>query len=770
MSAHDAARLGVFDVRVPDDVPQRPVGADVGDADAATFGLSSDEFAQVRDHLARPPVAVEAAMFGALWSEHCGYKNSRPLLRRLPTEGPQVLQGPGENAGVVDVGDGWGVAFKMESHNHPSAVEPVQGAATGVGGILRDIFAMGARPFAVLDALRFGDVRSDRTRYLLDGVVRGIAGYGNAIGVPTVGGEISFHPCYEQNPLVNVMALGLLRHEHLQSGTVGAAGNLLVYVGSRTGRDGLGGAVFASADLSDASEADRPAVQVGDPFMEKLLLEACLEAIDAGLVVGVQDMGAAGLTSSVAEMAHRATGGVDLRVDLVPRREQGMTPLEVMLSESQERMVLTARPEQVEALLTLLRRWELEAVVVGRVADHGRFRLWDGDALVGDMPVAPLNEAPTYVREGREDPNVAAARERDLSDVPLPADAGAALLSLLADPTIASKAAVYRQYDHQVMTNSVLLPGVGDAAVMRIKGSRRGVAATVDCNARYVYLAPRRGAALAVVEAARNLAVVGATPLGVTDNLNFGNPTVPETYYQLQEAVEGLREACLALETPVTGGNVSLYNQYRTETGQRAIHPTPTVGMVGSVPDGERRAESGLRRDGDVILLLGGGSAPALGASTYLWAVHGLEAGEPPALDLDAARGLVRCLSDLVQSGVVDSAHDVGDGGVAVALSEMAIIGGRGFEARLEADWAERWDAALFGEAAAWALVAVPRERVERVRSAATSTGLDCLELGSSGGARLRMRVGAEPEARIDVTLDAARQAFEATIAEALAV
>jgi len=756
-------------VVVPERVPAAPAGVIAHADQAATFGLSAEEFALMVGHLGRDPVAVEAAMFGALWSEHCGYKNSRPLLRRLPTEGPQVLQGPGENAGVVDVGDGWGVAFKMESHNHPSAVEPVQGAATGVGGILRDIFAMGARPFAVLDALRFGDVTTARTRYLLDGVVRGIAGYGNAIGVPTVGGEIGFHPCFEQNPLVNVMALGLLRHERLQSGTVGEAGNLLVYVGSRTGRDGLGGAVFASADLTDASDADRPAVQVGDPFLEKLLLEACLEAIEADLVVGVQDMGAAGLTSSVAEMAHRAGRGVDLRVDLVPRRESGMSALEVMLSESQERMVLTARPDQVEALLALLRRWELEALVVGSVAEHDRFRLWDGDALVGDMPVGPLNEAPTYVREGRESASVRAARERDLTGLPLPVDAGAVLLELLADPNVASKQAVYRQYDHQVMTNGVVLPGAADAAVMRIKGSRRGVAATVDCNHRYVYLAPRRGAALAVVEAARNLAAVGATPLGVTDNLNFGNPTVAETYFQLQEAIEGLREACLALATPVTGGNVSLYNQYRTEAGQVSIHPTPTVGMVGVLPDVERRAVAGLRRDGDVVVLLGAGT-PSIGASVYLWCAHGAEAGTPPDLDLEAADRLVRCLASLVQDGLVDTAHDVGDGGLAVAIAEMAILGDRGARVTVPTALASRWDAALFGEAASLALVAVPERRVDDVTAAVVGAGLEAHRLGVVGGRRLAIRHADAPAGGLDLDLDVLRHTFERTIAEALAV
>ncbi|MEY3021053.1 MAG: hypothetical protein RIS86_249 [Planctomycetota bacterium] len=747
-----------------------PQGTAVGRDRAATFGLSDDEFDRVVEHLGRLPVALEAAMFGALWSEHCGYKNSRPLLRRLPTEGPQVLQGPGENAGVVDVGDGFAVAFKMESHNHPSAVEPVQGAATGVGGILRDIFAMGARPFAILDALRFGDLATPRTRYLLHGVVEGIAGYGNAIGVPTVGGEIHFHPSYQENPLVNVMALGLMRHEDLQSGTLGAAGHVLLYVGSKTGRDGLGGAVFASADLSVASGADRPAVQVGDPFMEKLLLEACLEAIARGLVAGIQDMGAAGLTSSVGEMAHRAGLGVDLDVARVPTREVGMTPLEIMLSESQERMVLTAAPGREDELLALLRRWELDACPIGVVRDHGRFRVFDDGVLVGDMPVGPLNEAPTYTRPPREDERVRQARARDLTSLPDVVDPSVALLALLAEPGIASKRAVYRRYDHQVMTNTVVLPGAADAAVLRLKGTRRGVAATVDCNGRYVGLAPRHGAALAVVEAARNLACVGATPLAITDNLNFGNPTVPEVYFQLSEAIEGLRDACLALHTPVTGGNVSLYNQYRDADGAaRAILPTPTVGMVGVLADVEKRATLAFARDGDQVLLLGEGT-PALGASTYLALAHGIEAGAPPALDLVAAAALIRLVSGLIAGGTVDVAHDVGEGGIAVALAEMAIAGGRGVDARLPDDLAPRRDAALFGEAAHLALVAVPADRVAAVQAAAERAGCGATPLGVVGGDRVRVAArAAAVDAAIDVALDAAVHAFEATIAEALA-
>jgi len=746
-----------------------PVGVEVDATRASTFGLDAVEFAKVGEALGRTPLALEAAMFGALWSEHCGYKNSRPLLKRLPTEGPQVLQGPGENAGVVDVGEGWGVAFKMESHNHPSAVEPVQGAATGVGGILRDIFAMGARPFAVLDSLRFGDLSLARTRYLLHGVVEGIASYGNAIGVPTVGGEIAFHPSYQENPLVNVMALGLLRHEDLQSGTVGSVGHVLLYVGAKTGRDGLGGAVFASADLSAASQADRPAVQVGDPFLEKLLLEACLEAIAAGLVAGIQDMGAAGLTSSVAEMAYRAGLGVDLDVGRVPRRETGMTPLEVMLSESQERMVLTAVPGREDQLIALLRRWELDAVPVGVVRAHSRFRIFEGESLVGDMPLRELNEAPTYLREGRERLVTSAARERSLADLRPLANLDDALLALLRDPTIASKRAVFERYDHQVMTNSVVLPGAADAAVMRIKGSRRGVAATVDCNGRYVGLAPRAGAALAVVEAARNLACVGATPLGITDNLNFGNPTDPEVYFELEEAIEGLAAACVALGTPVTGGNVSLYNQYRAPDGSvRAILPTPTVGMVGVVPDVARTARLGFRRVGDVVALLGAGT-PSLGASQLLASLYGLEVGAPPACDLTAAATLVEAVSSGVQRGLLDTAHDVAEGGVAVALAEMAIAGDLGVTVNLDGlgiDGVVASERALFGEAAHLILVALPAAELDGLRAWVEDRGVPLQVLGEVGGSALRIVHG---ERSLSLSLPEMRAAFERPLAEALA-
>ncbi|HEX7022578.1 MAG TPA: phosphoribosylformylglycinamidine synthase subunit PurL [Trueperaceae bacterium] len=726
------------------------------------FGLSSEEFDLVVAALGREPNTLEAAMFGALWSEHCGYKNSRPLLKRLPSKGARVLQGPGENAGVVDVGEGWALAFKMESHNHPSAVEPVQGAATGVGGILRDIFAMGARPVAVLDSLRFGPLTSPRTRHLLSGVVEGVSLYGNAIGVPTVGGEVVFHDCYQENPLVNVMALGLLRHEELQSGTVGEPGNKIIYVGSRTGRDGLGGAVFASADLSERSGEDRPAVQVGDPFLEKLLLEACLEAIRGRLVVGVQDMGAAGLTSSVAEMAHRAGLGVDFHVDRVPRREAGMSPLEVMLSESQERMVVSVRPDREAELLALLARWELEAVGVGEVTASGRFRVLEAGQVVADMPVAALNEAPSYARSGREAPDVIALREAPV-DVPLPADLGSVLRTLLSRPSLAGKRPVFERYDMQVMTNTVVLPGQADAAVLRIKGSRLGVAATTDCNARYCYLSPREGARIAVAEAARNLAAVGATPLAITDNLNFGNPTREDVYFQLSEAVEGLREACLALGTPVTGGNVSLYNQYLEGDRLRAIHPTPTVGMVGVLPDVARRATQGFQREGDRVILVGENTME-LGASEYLHAVHGLEAGRPPRLDLVREKAVQDVVIDLIQGGLCDTAHDCSEGGLGLALAEMALAGCLG--AMLSVDGEGRPDALLFGEAQSRIVVAVQPEVESRVVAMLERAGVPYRLLGTVGGQQLSLRWSG---GGFDLPLRDLSEAYDRPLREAMA-
>jgi len=741
---------------------------------AGTFGLSTDEYDLLVSRIGREPNALEAAIVGAMWSEHCGYKNSRPLFSAFPTTGPQVLQGPGENAGVVDIGEGWGVAFKMESHNHPSAVEPFQGAATGVGGILRDIFAMGARPFAVLDSLRFGDPDSPRTRFLLNGVVEGISHYGNAIGVPTVGGEVTFHPSYQENPLVNVMALGLLRHEDLAKGTMGEVGNVIIYVGSKTGRDGLGGAVFASADLSDASQADRPAVQVGDPFMEKLLLEATLEAIESGVVAGVQDMGAAGLVSSTCEMAYRAGLGITMRLDDVPTREEGMVPMELCLSESQERMILVPVPGREQELLDLLAKWELDVVNIGQVEDHRNYRLtWRGE-VVCDLPVDLLNEAPKYTREGVESAEIVAARERDLSGVPVPADLGGVLKTLLAHPTIASKRPIYERYDHQVMTNTVVLPGAADAAVLRVKGSGMGVAATSDCNPRFVQLDPYVGAAAAVAEAARNLACVGATPLAITDNLNYGNPHRPEVYYQMVRGVQGIADACRALNTPVTGGNVSLYNQYVEEGRTVAIHPTPTIGMVGVLPDITLRATQSLPGGTHTLYLLGepGDDAVSegIGASQYLESIHGLEAGHVPPLDLGLAQRVIDGTLALIRGGLTTTAHDCAEGGLAVTLAEMAL--GGGVNVTVQLDTAARPDAALFGEAHSRIVVAVPDGRERDAETTLTNLNVPFTRLGRSEDAETgRERVAIlipRQGIELSVNLSELRDAHTGTLTEIL--
>ena len=725
-----------------------PLGDAPGDAATAAemadraraFGLAPAEYDALVAGLRRAPSLLEVAVTGALWSEHCGYKNSRPLLRTLPTEGPQVLQGPGENAGVVALGEGLGLAFKMESHNHPSAVEPVQGAATGVGGILRDIFAMGARPIAVLDSLRFGPLDHPRTRHLLAGVVEGIASYGNCVGVPTVGGDLAFHDGYLENPLVNVMALGILPIERLQSGTVGDVGNRLLYAGSRTGRDGLGGAVFASADLSDASSADRPAVQVGDPFLEKQLLEATLALIEAELVDGVQDMGAAGLTSSVAEMAYRAGRGVVLDVAAVPRRERGMTPVEVMLSESQERMLFSVRPEQADAALATLERFELDAAWIGEVVEGDRLRIVDGEAEVADLPVALINEAPTYVRDHHEDPAVTEAREQAALPA-LPEDLGAALDAMIAMPGLASTEPIWRQYDHQVRTDTVVAPGSADAAVLRVKGTKLGIAATVDANPRYGSLDPYAGAVLAVAEAARNLSAVGATPLGVTDNLNFGNPERSTVYHQMVRAVDGLRDACEALGTPVTGGNVSLYNQWRDGDVDRAIPPSPTVGMVGLLPDVTRHATVALKRAGDRIWLLGR-TGEDLGGSAYLERIHGLRVGRPPPCDLALEAQVGRVTRALIAEGLVDTAHDCGEGGLAIALAEMTFGEGIGLAADVGAgtDAQVRADALLFGESAGRMILAAPLERSGAIEQRLAAEGVPWIVLGRSGGGDLVLR------------------------------
>ncbi len=666
----------------------------------AEHGITPSEYERVVGMLGRTPTFTELGIVSALWSEHCSYKHSRPLLRTLPTEAPWVLQGPGENAGVIAVKDGWAVAFKVESHNHPSAVEPYQGAATGVGGILRDVFTMGARPIALLNSLRFGPLSSPRVRYLFAGVVRGIGDYGNCMGVPTVGGEVVFDPSYEGNPLVNAMCVGVLREDELIRAVAQGVGNPIIAVGARTGRDGIHGASFASEDLSEATESKRPRVQVGDPFTEKLLLEASLELIRSGHIVAIQDMGAAGLTSSSAEMAARGDVGVTIDVTRVPVRESGMTPYEILLSESQERMLVVAKRGREDDVQAILARWDLEAAVIGEVIAEPVYRVTEGDTVVAEFPGSRLvTECPTYVIDAVESKVLAAARARDPHAVTPreeEADPMWTLEQLLAQPTIASKAWVWRQYDSMVRTNTLVGPG-SDAAVLRLRGTDAGIALSIDGNGRYVALDPRVGGRIAVCESARNVACAGARPRAITNNLNFGNPTRPEVYFQLREAVAGIADACRTLETPVTGGNVSLYN----ENPQGAIHPTPTIGMVGVLESLDHVTPSAFQQAGDDIVLLGANTAE-LGASEYLLGIHGLTIGAPPACDPDVERRLIDALLESIAAGAVNSAHDCSDGGLAVALAECAMLkrdAAHGFRVDLS-----RWAhlpvrALLFGEA-----------------------------------------------------------------------
>ena len=696
-------------------------------------GLTRGEYAEILRLLGREPNLTELGVFSVMWSEHCSYKSSRKHLERLPTRGARVVHGPGENAGVMDIGDGLAVVFKIESHNHPSFIEPYQGAATGVGGILRDVFTMGARPVASLDSLRFGSVRHPKTAYLVDGVVGGIGGYGNCVGVPTVGGEVYFDECYDGNILVNAFTLGLVERDRIFTGKARGSGNPVVYVGSRTGRDGVHGATMASASFSEESEQRRPTVQVGDPFTEKLLLEACLEIMKTDAIVGIQDMGAAGLTSSAVEMAGRGGSGVELELSRVPLREQGMTPYEILLSESQERMLLVARPESVAEVQEVFRGWDLDAVVVGQVIDAPVFRaLWEGRP-VASIPVAALTDAaPLYDRPAARPARQDEAQRLDVDALPQPEDMTRVLERLLESPNLASREPIYRQYDHYVRSNTVLGPGA-DAAVVRIKGSSRGLALTVDCNARYCYLDPRTGGMAAVAEAARNLSCVGAAPLGLTDCLNFGNPEREEVMWQFSQAVRGMREACLALEIPVVSGNVSFYN----ETDGVSIHPTPTVAMVGLLEDVERVAAPWFRTEGDLVALLGP-DRPELGGSEYLKAAHGRVAGRPPAVDLALERGVQRTCRAAVEAGLLSSAHDVSEGGLAAALAEACMGGpGRGMGAVVEAPGDSRPDVSLFGESHSRIVVSLKEDDYGRLRDLASREGVPAAVIGRVGGTHL---------------------------------
>jgi len=720
---------------------ERPVTPEV----AREHNLNDLEYERILAMLRRTPTLTELGVFSALWSEHCSYKHSKPILKTFPTTGPQVVQGPGENAGVLRLPDGWAVAFKVESHNHPSAVEPYQGAATGVGGILRDVFTMGARPVALLNSLRFGPLDVPRNRYLFGGVVRGVGDYGNCVGVPTIGGEVGFAAGYSGNPLVNAMCVGLLRESDLIRAKAEGVGNVLLTVGARTGRDGIHGASFASEELSEKSEARRPQVQVGDPFTEKLLLEASLELITSNIIVAIQDMGAAGLTSSSAEMAARGGVGVEIDTALVPTREAGMTPYEILLSESQERMLVVAEPHRVAEIRAVCAKWELDATPIGHVTDDGLFRVRHGATVVAAIPGQPLvDDCPIYYPDARESDDVRRMRESTPprgTDVP-PADA---LRRLLDAPNIASKRWVYEQYDSTVQAATVLGPG-GDAGVIAVPGAEFGLAVTLDCNARLLALDPYEGGKAAVAEAARNVACIGALPLGITDCLNFGNPDKPEVFFQFREACRGIADACRAFDTPVTGGNVSLYNE--SPTG--AVYPTPTIGMVGLLRRITDRVPSHFIQAGDRIVILGA-TTGHLGGSAYWAELLDFVGGAPAPVDLDAERRLQLLLVDAAAQGLMRSAHDASDGGLIVALAEAAIGGpyaphGHGASVDLTAyAGGTSMDGLLFGEDGARVVVSCAPGDAERLTALAAERGVPAYLAGIVGeapGGRLEVNCG----------------------------
>lgn len=724
----------------------------------AKHGLTPEEYERVKKILGREPNFTELGIFSVMWSEHCSYKNSRKELKKFPTTGPNILVKAGEeNAGVVDIGDGWAVAFKIESHNHPSAIEPFQGAATGVGGIIRDIFTMGARPEFLLNSLRFGpiteanpkpEIRNPKlaaNRRLFTGVIAGIAHYGNCIGVPTIGGEIYFDESFEGNPLVNVFCLGVLRHEQLARGAASGVGNPVFYVGAETGRDGLAGAAFASRELTEESREDRPAVQVGDPFKEKLLLEACLELLATDAVAGIQDMGAAGLTCSTCETASRGGTGVEIDLAKVPKRETGMTPYEILLSESQERMLIIARRGKEDVVRRIFEKWDVPCAEIGRVTDDGMMRVLNNGSTAAEIPAKPLaDEAPLYSREARKlTAEDAESAEKDLLkkiSAPSASSAVQSLRQLLRDPSIASKNWVYRQYDHMVRTGTVVRPG-SDAAVFHLREANKFLAATTDCNSLYCRLDPREGGRIAVAEAARNLTCSGAVPLAVTDNLNFGNPYKPENFWQLREAVEGLAEACRAFGTPVIGGNVSLYN----ESPAGVVDPTPTVAMVGLISREEWITTQFFKAAGDVVILLGefGGE---MGGSQFLKVIHGRKAGRPPRLEFERELALQNALRELIHAGYVRSAHDCSEGGLAVALAESCFnpAGLLGAEIDLSGAGGLRLDQLLFNESQSRVVISTVPTSADGVMQLLKERGVPAHRLGRIGGDTLAITVGGE--------------------------
>ncbi len=705
------------------------------DAVLAQHNLTRDEYRLITELVGREPNLTELGIFSAMWSEHCSYKSSKVFLKDLPTRAANVVQGPGENAGIIDIGDGRVIVFKIESHNHPSFIEPFQGAATGVGGILRDIFTMGARPVALMDSLRFGPLSNPKNRSIMEGVVSGISSYGNSIGVPTVGGEVYFNECYSLNPLVNVFCLGLAEKDKIFYAKTEAPGNAILYVGAKTGRDGIHGASMASQEFGEDTEAKRPNVQVGDPFKEKLLVEACLEVMERRIIVGIQDMGAAGLTCSTTEMPAKSGNGVEIDLDLVPQREKGMTPYEILLSESQERMLIAARPDQVAAVKEAFAKWDLDAVEIGKVTDGGRLKCRFHGEIVVDVPVsAVVDLCPAYNRpwKAAEPP----ARKSAGGELPLPQDYGDVLCRILSSPTVADKEWVYRQYDHMVQTNTALLPGAG-AAVLRIRGSKKGLAMTLDGNGRYAGLDPRTGGKAAVAEACRNLACVGARPIGVTNCLNFGNPEKPEVMGQFKAAVEGLSEGCRAFGIAVTGGNVSFYN----ETEGIAIDPTPVLGIVGLIEDIDRVVTPGFKAEGDTVILLGE-NAEEFGGSEYLSVMGATNDGAPPEVDLERELAVQETLLEAVSEGLVRSANDPSEGGLAVCAAECAFHSPRKIGCDLDFRDDIRPDAILFGESQARILLTVRPENAGRVLDIAARRKVAAKAVGTTGGKTLRIRVG----------------------------
>lgn len=696
------------------------------------WNLSAKEYEKIKEYLQREPNEVELGMYSVMWSEHCSYKNSKLLLKLFPNSAEWVLQGPGENAGIIDIGDDQVIAMKIESHNHPSAIEPFQGAATGIGGIVRDIFAMGARPIALLDSLRFGDFNNPQTQYLYKRVVEGISFYGNCIGVPTVGGETVFSSSYQENILVNVMCVGYAKKNDILRAVAKGEGNSVILIGAKTGRDGIGGASFASTELDESSNEDRPAVQIGDPFSEKLLIEACLELKGLDYVVGLQDCGAAGLTSSLCEMASRGDSGLDIELSKVPKREEGMNPFEIMLSESQERMIVVVKKGKEKKIKKIFDKWGLDSAVIGRVTDDGKFRVRDKGKTVAEIPAKSLAEGvPVCHRKGKKPDILNSVNQLDLSEISQPYDYNQVLLQLLGSPNIISKEKIYEHYDYMVRNNTILPPG-DDAAVLRIKGTKKAITLTTDGNGRYCYLDPLMGGKIAVAEAARNLSCKGALPRAVTDCLNFGNPEKEAIYWQLEEAIKGISEACRVLETPVISGNVSLYNESKGE----AIYPTPVIGMVGIIEDCYYICSMEFKNHDDLIVLLGE-NKEELGGSEYLKVIHNLERGIIPKIDLLKEQAVQNACREAIKKELLSSAHDCSDGGLSISLAESCIKGGKG--AKIEIENKIRSDALLFGESQSRIIVSINPKNLFLLQDIAGKYQVPILVLGSVAGDELNI-------------------------------